>query len=183
LGSERGGGPRLGRVGASAAALRRRLRRAAAGDDRVSELEQTVAELQAALTGLRPELDGHAAWMGDLERGIGDVRDAHGAQLADVSKWLGSAVITLSSLSSAPVTTSPLLAGAAPAPTRADEIALLRRELLVWTVRAFLAGLTDEYATPITVVMPTRNRAELARTAIASVLAQRHRALELIVVE
>lgn len=150
---------------------------------RVAELEQAVTELQAALGALRPELDGHTAWMSDLERGIGDVRDAHGAQLEDVSKWLGSAVITLSSLSSAPVTTSPLLAGAAPAPTRVDEVALLRRELQVWAVRAFLAALPDEHDTKITVVMPTRNRAAFARTAIASVFAQRHRNLELLVVD
>ena len=153
------------------------------GPERVRELEQQVADLQAALAGLRPELDGHRTWMGDLERGIGDVREAHGAQLEDVSKWLGSAVVTLSSLSSSPVTTSPALAGAAPAATRVDEVELLRRQLQVWTVQAFLAGLPDEYDTLISVVMPTRDRASFARTAIASVLAQRHRDLELVVVD
>jgi hypothetical protein len=151
--------------------------------EQIRRLEQSVADLQAALAALRPELDGHVTWMGDLERGIGDVRDAHGAQLDDVSKWLGSAVVTLSSLSSSPVTTSPLLAGAAPAAARVDEVALLRRELQVWTVRAFLAGLPNEYDTKITVGMPTRDRAAFAGTAIASVLAQRHRNLELIVVD
>ena len=67
---------------------------------------------------LRGDIAAHAAWLTDLQAGIGDVREAHGAQLEDVSKWLGSAILTLSSLSTTPVVTSPALQAAAP-PARA----------------------------------------------------------------
>jgi hypothetical protein len=59
---------------------------------------------------------------------------------------------------------------------------VLRRQLLVWTVRAWLAGLPDS-TTRRSVVMPTRNRAPYLRQAVASVLAQRHTNLELIVID
>ena len=147
------------------------------------EVVATIAELRAEVARLQGEVSGHVAWLQDLERGIGDVREAHGSQLEDVSKWLGSAILTLSSLSDTPVITSPLLQGAAPPATRSSEVAVLRRHLLVWTVRAWLAGLPDEYDTAISVVMPTRNRAPYLRQAVASVLAQRHTNLELIVID
>ena len=132
---------------------------------------------------LQSEVAGHVAWLNDLQAGIGDVRDAHGAQLLDVSKWLGSAILTLSSLSTTPVVTSPALQGAAPIAVRVDELAVLRRQLQVWTVRAYLQGLPETFDVLITVTMPTRNRAPYLRQAIASVLAQHHGRFELIVVD
>lgn len=147
------------------------------------DTDATIADLRAEVARLQGEVQGHVAWLTDLERGIGDVREAHGAQLEDVSKWLGSAILTLSSLSDTPVITSPALQAAAPPATRSDELAVLRRQLLIWTVRAWLAGIPDEFDTPITVVMPTRNRAAYLRQAIASVLAQRHQAFELVVID
>jgi glycosyltransferase involved in cell wall biosynthesis len=156
---------------------------APANDDRTQSLDAAIAELREAVAGINANLAGHVTWMTDLEHGIGDVREAHGAQLADVSKWLGSAILTLSSLSTTPVVTSPALQGAAPPATRLDEVAVLRRQLQVWSVRAFLQGTTASYDTPISVVMPTRNRALMLREAIASVLAQRHTNFELVVVD
>jgi hypothetical protein len=151
--------------------------------DAAPELDAAVAELREAVAAINANLGGHVAWMTDLERGIGDVREAHGAQLADVSMWLGSAILTLSSLSTTPVVTSPALQGAAPPATRLDEVSVLRRQLQVWAVRAFLQGMTTTYDTLITVVMPTRNRAPMLREAIASVLAQRHNSFELVVID
>jgi len=140
----------------------------------------TTAETLAAIDA---RLASHEQWMTDLERGIGDVREAHGAQLEDVSKWLGSAILTLSNLTTTPVVTSPELQAAAPAARRADEVAALGRQLQVWTLRAFLQGLPVELDTKISVIMPTRNRAAFLREALASVLAQRHQDVEIVVID
>ncbi len=140
------------------------------------EIDPSTPELEARLAG-------HEQWLADLERGIGDVREAHGAELADISKWLGSAILTLTNLTTSPVVTSPELQAAAPPARRSDELAALRRQLQVWTLRAFLAGVPGELDTPITVIMPTRNRAAFLREALASVLAQRHQNFELIVID
>ena len=142
-----------------------------------------VARLEGEVARLRGDLTAHSAWLTDLQAGIGDVREAHGAQLEDVSKWLGSAILTLSSLSTTPVVTSPALQAAAPPAVRADELAVLRRQLQVWAVQAFLQALPDELDTLITVTMPTRNRAPYLRQAIATVLAQRHHTFELLVID
>ncbi len=153
-----------------------------AADDAAASAAE-VARLEGEVARLRGDLAAHSAWLTDLEAGIGDVRDAHGAQLEDVSKWLGSAILTLSSLSTTPVVTSPALQAAAPPAVRADELAVLRRQLQVWAVQAFLQGLPDELDTHITVIMPSRNRASYLRQAIATVLGQRHRNFELLVVD
>lgn len=145
--------------------------------------DEALADLRAQIAALEARTEGSTAWMRDLEHGIGDVREAHGAQLDDLGKWLGSAIITLGELSSAPVVSSPLLQGAAPPASRADDVALLRRELQVWTVMAYLQALPDELDTAISVIMPTRDRVDFLRQAVASVLAQRHQAFELVVID
>lgn len=73
--------------------------------------------------------------------------------------------------------------GAAPPAARSDELAVFRRQLLIWTVRAWLEGMPDEYDTPISVVMPTSHRAPFLHQAITSVLAQRHRKFGLLVID
>ena len=142
-----------------------------------------LAALRAENASLAEQLAGIRAWLVDLERGIGDVREAHGSQLADQAKWLGSAIVTLTSLSETPVIASPVLQGAAPKAVRTDPVAALRRQLEVWTVRAWLQGLPDELDTFITVVMPTRNRASLVGRAVDTVLVQRHQSFELLVID
>jgi hypothetical protein len=156
-----------------------RRRRGSPRPDDVVVSESVVDTLAA----IDARLAGHEQWMTDLERGIGDVRDAHGAQLADVSKWLGSAILTLSNLTVTPVVTSPELQAAAPPARRSDELAALRRQLQVWTLRAFLQGVPGEFDTKISVIMPTRNRAPFLREALASVMAQRHQNLEMVVID
>jgi glycosyltransferase involved in cell wall biosynthesis len=89
----------------------------------------------------------------------------------------------LTNLTTTPVVTSPELQAAGPLARRSDELAVLRRQLQVWTTRAWLHGMPTEYTTPISVVMPTRNRASLLRDSIASVLAQRHQHFELVVID
>ena len=156
---------------------------AAAPPDAPSSLPAEVERLEGEVARLRGDIAAHSAWLTDLQAGIGDVREAHGAQLEDVSKWLGSAILTLSSLSTTPVVTSPALQAAAPPAVRADELAALRRQLQVWAVGAFLRALPDEFDVRISVIMPTRNRAPYLRQAVASVLAQRHQDFELIVID
>jgi hypothetical protein len=159
---------------------RRRGTEPAALEPNAVEPPDQVAETLAAIDA---RLAAHEQWMTDLEQGIADVRNAHGAQLEDLSKWLGSAILTLSNLTTTPVMTSPELQAAAPAAQRSDEVASLRRQLQVWTLRTFLQGLPAEYDTKISVIMPTRNRAAFLREALASVLTQRHQNIELVVID
>ena len=143
---------------------------------------EQVAALSAEVARLRADQAAHGTWLSDLQAGVGDIREAYGTQLDDHSKWLGSAILTLSSLSTTPVVTSPQLQGAAPAAVRVDELAILRRQLQVWAVRAFLQALPDQFDLLISIVMPTRNRGPFLRQAITSVFNQRHQNFELIVI-
>ncbi|HEY4404240.1 MAG TPA: glycosyltransferase [Xanthobacteraceae bacterium] len=159
--------------------LKARAARLMSAPDRAACGSPSPGELGA----LGAALEGHAAWLKAIEQGLNDLRTAHTAQLRDLGRWQSATAHAVSSLSSTPVLPSPMLqAGASPA-RLVDERVALARAIQVWTVTRWLAAAPLESATLISVAMPTRNRLPYLQRAIASVLGQRHAALELIVVD
>lgn len=142
-----------------------------------------VEELAATITALGEALAGHGEWLAALAQGLDDVRQGHGQQLADLAGWMNSAVLTLGSLTSSAVLPSPELTKAAPAAQLVDPVADVAQQLQVWTVMRWLELAPPPPPTPISVVLPTRDRADLLPAAIASVLIQKHPHLELVVVD
>lgn len=142
-----------------------------------------LSEMQNDVAALGKALEGHAAWLKAIEQGVTDLRTAHDAQLADIGRWLAATTHTVTSLSSVPVIPSPELQAIGPAARLVDGHAGVQRMLQVWTVMRWMAQAQIELDVLISVIIPTRNRRTYVERAIASVLAQRHAALELVVVD
>ena len=149
----------------------------------VEDLKARVARLESTLTAIGAALAGHAAWLKALESGLGDLRTSHSEQLRDLSRWMSATAHTVTSLSSAPVLPSPVLQAMGPVARLVDRRRPLAAAVQVAVVTRWLAAAPVESTTLISVVMPTRNRRPYLERAIASVLAQRHVALELVVVD
>ena len=141
-------------------------------------------ELRTRLDEISGAISSHAAWLVDIQRGIDDVRVAHGTQLTDLGKWLNSTVLAVSAMSTVPIMPSPLLQASGAPARRLDEAADLRRLMQIWTVSEYLrhAPLGD-LDLRVSVIMPTRNRLSYLKRAVASVLTQSYPHLELIVVD
>jgi glycosyltransferase involved in cell wall biosynthesis len=157
---------------------------------RLDELERTLQTIQ---TNLGTATEGHAAWLADLQAGIGEIQvalqgtgatlEAQAKELKDVNEWLTSTVMTVSAMSSVPVMPSSVLQTSAGSAEPRDPLAALQRARTVAEVMAWLAVDATERETRISVVMPTRNRREYLERAVGSVLNQRHHELELVVVD
>jgi glycosyltransferase involved in cell wall biosynthesis len=160
--------------------------------DRLAELEQTVSALGAAI-------EGHAAWLADLQtgatevsrtipQGLGDVGSAlaqlraeHNRStewLSTLERWVRSCVVTLSELGAQPI--GDAAGGRSGHP---DILAAVLRRLEVWTVMKWIgeAAVVDE-GPLISVVTATIGRPQLRR-AVQSVLDQSYGKLELVVVD
>ena len=162
------------------------------GRKRLAQLEARVVQAEAALAeahssaGLAPmgaALEGHTAWLQAIERGLTDLRTAHTAQLEDLGRWLAATTHTVSSLSTTPVLPSAALQAIGPQAQLVDERVMLARANQVWTVSRWLAQMPAASTVLISVVIPTRNRRTYLERAVASVVAQRHSAFELIIVD
>jgi glycosyltransferase involved in cell wall biosynthesis len=136
-------------------------------------LEQSLADVHMA----------HGAWLEALEQSLAEVRTAHSAQLRDLDTWLAATTHAVSSMSSAPVIPSSALQAMGPQARLLDDRVAFARAIQVWAVGRWLEQAPLESNTLISVVVPTRNRRAYLERAIGSVLVQRHRALELVVVD
>jgi hypothetical protein len=163
------------------------------GHRRIRALEERLARIEASppaapprqedFSGIGAAIEGHTAWLTAIEAGLTDVRVGHEAQLRDLGRWLAATTHTVSSLSSTPVIPSAELQAMGPRARLVDERSVMARTLQVWTVMRWLAQAPVDSDTLISVIVPTRDRRAYLERAVASVLHQRHRALELIVVD
>lgn len=166
------------------------------GGLRMAELEARIARLEATLVELtgkviQPEnltamgtaLEGHTAWLQAIEAGLADLRNSHSEQLHDLERWFAAMTQVVSSLATTPVLPSPTLQAIAAPARRIDTSVALGRAIQVWAISRWLAAAPVDSTALISVVMPTRNRRTYLERAIASVLAQRHRGLELVVID
>lgn len=128
-------------------------------------------------------LRGEVARLASVSHVHNELIGAQNANLAATNKWLSSVVVAVNALSSSPISGSPDLQAAGPVPTRRDGLLDMRRQLQVWLVTTWLESREPQTEPLISVVMPTRNRADHLRRAVASVLAQRHTNFELVVVD
>jgi glycosyltransferase involved in cell wall biosynthesis len=157
---------------------------------RIDQLEGTLRAVEAALAS---RAEGHTAWLTNLQAGIGDIHSALGGitatvevqaqHLKDLNDWLTSTVMTVTSMSTVPVLPSPTLQSMLAPAQPVDRSGALGRAQEVWQVMAWLSNDPAERDTLVSVVMPTRNRRDHLERAIQSVLSQRHRRLELVVVD
>jgi glycosyltransferase involved in cell wall biosynthesis len=151
-------------------------------DLRIAHTEQ-LRDLGRWIAAMGAELKGHTDWTKAIEQGLADLRIAHTAQLRDLDRWIAATVHTIGSLSSAPVIPWPTLQASRPPARLVDERVALARAVQVWMVVRWLDQAPIESSTLISVVLTTRNRRAYLERAIASVLAQRHFALELVVID
>ncbi len=137
------------------ALMRRPGRRTRALEARVAELERTIAQLREAGDGAYGHLEAHKQRIADLE--------GHRAIEAPALVTAGGDIQKLS------VVAQELLARVA----RTEDVAAMT---------ALIDGLPPS-ATRISVITPTFERPEQLRESVASVLAQRHTAFELLVID
>jgi hypothetical protein len=140
------------------------------------------AALQRELDGARAQIAAHAAWLQDLQQGLSDVRIAYGERLESLDRWMTSTVTAVSTANGVPVLGSPELERAFPVDGE-HLTEQLRRQLLVWTTTSWLRLADPQTALLVSVVLVTRNRATHLGAAVASVLAQTHGEVELLVVD
>ncbi len=144
--------------------------------------QQNLSAL-SELAELRRLLEGHAAWLPSLEQGLSDLRTAHSAELRDIGRWLASTTQIVSSLSSTPVISSPELQALGPKAQMVNAENASARMVKIWAVTRWVAGAPVESTTLISVIVPTKNRRPYLERAVASVLSQRHKAIDLIVID
>jgi glycosyltransferase involved in cell wall biosynthesis len=151
---------------------------------RLSNLESMFASSGAAgdMAAMGASLEGHTKWLQNVEQGLTDVRTAHEAQLRDLGRWLAATTYAVTSMSDTPVIPSPELQAGGPNARRVDEHATTARMLQIWTVMRWLDQAPVASDVLISVVLPTRNRRVYLERAVASVLTQRHAAIDLVVV-
>lgn len=154
---------------------------ALAGHSRwMQAIEAGLSELRGAHDA---QLAGHSQWMTALDAAAAELRSSHGSQLADLQRWMAASTQRIASLSSLPVTPSATLQSQGPAATLVSPAQQLARMLDVWTVSQWVAQAPIQSDLPIAVIVPTRNRRRYLETAVESVLAQRHAAWRLIIVD
>jgi glycosyltransferase involved in cell wall biosynthesis len=158
---------------------------AAAGSSierRLAALEEALAALSVGTARLAQTSEATSQWLEAVHGGLDDVRIAYGGQLLDLQRWMASTVQTLGELSTAPVVPAAALQGGTSA-ERVDPVERVTRQLRVLATMRWLEMQAPASATEISVVLPTRNRADRLMRAVGSVLGQRHERLELLVVD
>jgi glycosyltransferase involved in cell wall biosynthesis len=150
--------------------------------DRLAALEATVARMQSVLAG-------QAEWMTALQVERTDPPDqfnalsnglaAHGEWLATLERWVSSCVKILANFGAQPMDTeTPSASGPL------DVLGTLSARLEVSTVMDWIAAMADVPAGPtVSVNIATRDRPELLRRAIDSVLAQSYGRFEIVVAD
>lgn len=159
-------------------------------------MKRWIPRLRAPASSAAAHQDGHAAQdptddgsrrrIDELTAGLAALSDSvwsHGAWLADLQTWMTSCVQTLSALTDAPPTSSPVLQAAAPSARRIDEVEQLRRRLLIWTVMSWVEHADVPHNHLISVILPTHNRSRWLERAITSVRTQTYPDWELIVLD
>lgn len=128
--------------------------------------DDRLADLQARLDGLQRAMEGHHAWLTDLQ------------------KWMTATVTALSGIGLAP---SPDGEGAGEGSggtgPGADALGILAARLDVWACMQWIAQSPMPEGPLVSVTVATRDRPALLRRAIDSVLAQSYRHLELVVAD
>lgn len=159
-------------------------KRNAALQERLARLESELAALQARpeIADMGAALEGHTQWLSALAQGLTDVRTAHDAELRDLGRWVSATTHQVTTLSTTPVIPSPELQAAMPSARLLDDRVATARGLQVWTVMRWLDQAPVNSDMLISVVLPTHNRRRYLERAVASVLAQRHAALDLVIV-
>ncbi|MGD0883054.1 MAG: glycosyltransferase [Acidimicrobiales bacterium] len=150
--------------------------------DRLRALESTVARLDVVLAG-------QAEWMASLQaqRVEGPPQLAelaagvatHGEWLATLERWVSSCVKILANFGAQPMDTeSPSASGSL------DVLGTLMARLEVLTVMDWIASAAEVVEGPlVSVDIATRNRPDLLRRAVDSVLAQSYRRFEIVVAD
>jgi glycosyltransferase involved in cell wall biosynthesis len=155
--------------------------------------DPAAASLEAQVAELRSVTEGLAAWASDLQRSGPDATGASGEVVADLvagmdshrewltslERWVSSCVKILSNFGAQPLDSpEPSASGSL------DVLGTITAQLEVPAVTAWIAEAADvpEDLT-VSVTIATRDRPELLRRAVDSVLGQRYGRFELIVVD
>jgi len=138
---------------------------------------------------LQQAMEGHSHWLTDLERQVtagavttadlsADLR-AHAEWLATLERWVSSCVRTLANLGAQPLETTDPAASVTP-----DVPSSVMARLEVPHVMSWIADAGEvEIGPTVSVTIATRNRPQLLRRAIDSVLGQSYPQFELVVVD
>ncbi|MCU1689518.1 MAG: glycosyltransferase [Jatrophihabitantaceae bacterium] len=157
----------------------------------IVRLAQQIEELRAGASVALDVVDGHSRHLADLSGAFGSVSAGHSAWLADLQAAADVSAARTNSheaqLATQGETIAALPHGTVPGPhmDAGGAAAAIATTQNVWAVMRYLespaVGHPDDVL--ISVVMCTVDRPASLRAAISSVLAQRHRNLELIVVD
>lgn len=155
-----------------------------------SESSSELDEIRESIARLQDGVALHSRWLEDASRDL----QLHSRWLEDASRDLQAHARWLEDLARAVSTSHSdhtrldrldevLTAAAAKTDRVAEQSLAAARQSQIWAVRGLLEASSTEYDTLISVVLPTRNRSQLLPEAIDSVLQQRHRRFELLVID